>query len=108
WRSRRRSIRPGRPVGQARPGRRRARPSARPGQGSVTMDALAVVAGLAVVVLALLPGSGLDASKRAAMVATGLVFGGYGAFVMAQTSGSWSFPAVGFVLPIALGATVVR
>ncbi len=72
------------------------------------MDALAVVAGLAVVVLALLPGSGLDASKRAAMVATGLVFGGYGAFVMTQTSGSWSFPAVGFVLPIALGATVVR
>lgn len=71
------------------------------------MEFFSILSGIALVVLALFPGGGISVGRRAGIVALGVLFAGYGLFVMTRTSGTWSFPVVIFVLPFLIGFVLV-
>ena len=72
------------------------------------MELFSILSGIALAVLAFLPGNGLTPQRKAGVVALGALFAGYGLYVMAQDSGTWRFPAIVFALPFLVGAEVIR
>lgn len=70
----------------------------------------AVICGLAVTALVLVPavGARLTTRTKVLCVVAGLGFAAYGVFVAAQTTGTWGFPLTLYLLPVLVVAVVVR
>jgi len=60
-------------------------------------EVFSVISGVVLIIAALVPGLGVG--QRMWMVVGGAVFVAYGIYVANQTSGTFSFPAVIFVIP---------
>jgi hypothetical protein len=62
------------------------------------MEIAAIITGFLSVLAGFLPG--LSAGRRAVAILGGAGFAAYGFYVMNQTSGTWEFPVVLFLLPL--------
>lgn len=62
------------------------------------MEIAAIITGLLSVLAGFLPG--IPAGRRALAIIGGGGFALYGAYVLNQDSGTWSFPVVLFLLPL--------
>ncbi|WP_433473697.1 hypothetical protein ACQPZP_33525 [Spirillospora sp. CA-142024] len=70
-------------------------------------EIFSVLSGFVLIGAAFMPG--MSVKDRMRMGAAGVLFAGYGFFVAAQTSGTWEFPWMIFVIPfIGLGYAGVR
>ncbi|GEN80506.1 zinc ribbon domain-containing protein [Actinotalea fermentans] len=72
------------------------------------MEFLAILSGISLVVLALLPNGGLTPGRKVGVIGLGVLFAGYGFYVAAQDSGTWRFPIIVFALPVIAAVEVVR
>ena len=69
------------------------------------MDTAAIITGVLTMLVAFIPG--LEGKDRAWCAIGGAAFAGYGLFVLNQTSGTFYFPVILFVLPIVMVAKAI-